>query len=40
MNYYINLKLLSLKREEKLELLKLYNNIKLIRYIYLYIIIL
>ena len=41
-NYYINLKLLSLKRLKKLELLELellelYSNIRLIRDIYLYI---
>ena len=39
MNYYINFKLLSLKKIEELELLELYSNIRLKRDIYLYIVI-
>ena len=35
-NYYINLELLSLKRVEELELLELYNNIRLERDIFIY----
>ena len=35
-NYYINLKLLSLKKVKKLKLLKLYNNIRLKKYIFIY----
>ena len=35
-DYYINFKLLSLKRVKELELLKLYNNIRLERYIFVY----
>ena len=35
-NYYINLKLLSLKSKENLDLLELYNSIRLKRYIFIY----
>ena len=35
-NYYINLKLLSLNRIKELELLELYNNIRLKRYMFIY----
>ena len=35
-NYYITLKLLSLKRVKELELLELYSNIRLKRYIFIY----
>ena len=35
-NYYINFKLLSLKRVKELELLELYNNMRLKRYIFIY----
>ena len=35
-NYYINLKLLSLKRVKELELLEIYNNVRLERYIFVY----
>ena len=35
-NYYINLKLLSFKKIEELELLELYSNMRLKRYIVVY----
>ena len=35
-NYYINLKLLFLKKVKELELLELYNNVRLERYIFIY----
>ena len=35
-NYYINLKLLSLERIKELKLLELYNNIRLESYIFVY----